>query len=151
MSPHHADTGLSVLAVKQLVYEWFARLTDHAPLAEMEALLNVDRVEMTFPETTVNGQQEFRAWYDTVSHKFFDQVHELKMLHVEVAENLATVHLVVNWQARTWDPPQGFSDWVGAYADQVWTVEPHRETGVAAITTYRVTRFVPMSGPLKIG
>lgn len=145
-----ADTALTTVSVKKLIYTWFKKLTDHAPVDEMLAMLNVDSLQMKFPEATLTSEQQFRDWYTTVTNKFFDQVHELKMLDVALDGDVATVELVVNWQARTWEPPAGYSGWEGVYAHQSWTVAISDKTGIPAITTYDVHTFEPMDGPLRI-
>ena len=72
------------------------------------------------------------------------------MVDIVIDGDKADVKLVVNWQARTWDPPAGYSGWEGVYAHQTWLVERNGDTGKAAISRYSVDRFEPMEGPLQI-
>ena len=91
----------------------------------MISMLDTTDLEMKFPESTLKSEQDFRDWYKVVTNKFFDQVHEVKMLNVDVVDDAAAVHLVVNWQAKTWNPPEGYSRWNGAYVHQSWKMEQH--------------------------
>lgn len=138
------------LKVKKMVYDWFKKITDHAPVQEMIEFLNPENLEMVFPEATLKSLEDFKEWYKKVTHAFFDQVHELKMLDIVIKDGKAEVYLVVNWQARTWNPPDGYSKWEGVYAHQTWVVEETENTHGAMITSYKVTKFEPMEGPLKI-
>ncbi len=128
----------------ELVYAWFQRITDKVSPEDMLALLSKDDLEMQFPEKTLRTEADFREWYDGVTHLFFDQVHDLKLLAIDVAGNEANVTLIVNWQARTWKAPAARSDWQGFYVHQDWTVKADRETGKPVICRYHVGTFDPM-------
>jgi hypothetical protein len=141
---------LTTFEVKELVYYWFKKLTDHEPIEEMLQMLNTKKLEMSFPDTAIRSEEDFRSWYKTVTNLFFDQVHELKMLDIVINGDKADVKLVVNWQARTWEPPAGYSKWEGVYAHQTWLIEKNSNTGKPVISTYIVDKFEPMAGPLKI-
>ena len=143
------EESLTRFGVKKLVYTWFRKITDHAPVEEMIDMLDSSALEMTFPEATLKNTADFKEWYKTVIHKFFDQVHEVKMLDVELEGDTATVHLVVNWHALTWEPPAPYSKWEGVYAHQNWTVRKDRVSGKPVITKYYVTEFESMGGPSK--
>lgn len=146
-----SNKELTQADIKKLIYTWFKKLTDHAPVEEMVEMLDENDLEMKFPEATLKGVDDFKEWYHTVTHKFFDQVHELKMLDITIDGPQATVSLVVNWQARSWDPPAGYSKWDGVYAHQTWTVvADHPGEQPAVIQRYSVDKFEPMEGPLKI-
>jgi hypothetical protein len=145
-----SNQELTKLQVKQLIYDWFIKLTDHAPVEEMISFLNPVNLEMQFPEKTLTSIEDFRQWYEKVTNMFFDQVHELKMLDIVIGGSRADVNLVVNWQARTWQPPAGYSKWEGVYAHQTWVVEAASNAHGAMITSYLVNKFDPMQGPLKI-
>jgi hypothetical protein len=139
--------GLASAEVKALVVGWFRRLTDHAPVEEMLAMLDLQRLQMTFPEATLRSEADFRKWYGDVTGKFFDQRHDLEMLDVDVQEHRAHVNLVVGWQARTWTPPAAYSGWIGAHAYQEWMVERAAEHLPPRIVTYTVARLEPMQRP----
>lgn len=137
------ENTLTELEVKYLVYYWFKKLTDHAPVEDLIAMLNEKSLEMRFPEATLISINDFKDWYKTVIYKFFDQVHELKMLDIVIDNNQALVHLIVNWQARNWQAPQGYSEWQSVYAHQKWLVDKNAQ-GQLVITKYIVEKFDPM-------
>lgn len=141
---------LKSIEIKKLVFQWFKKLTDHAPVEEMIAMLSSRSLTMKFPEVSFTTEADFRNWYKTVTNKFFDQVHEVKTLDITIDGPKANVFLVVNWQARTWEPPDGYSKWEGVYAHQTWIVERDPENGDPVISMYAVTDFDPMDGPLRI-
>ncbi len=136
--------GLTGWEVKELVYTWFRKLTIKVPEEEMLALLSAESLEMRFPEETLRNHTDFKQWYKKVTHLFFDQVHELKMLDVDIRGDQATVHLIVNWQARTWNPPAGFSEWRGFNVHQKWIVVQDPKSGKPVISVYHVGEFDPM-------
>lgn len=131
--------------VKQLAIDWYKLLDVHAPLEEVLPLLEDENLEMKFPEATIKGQEQFKSWYETVTHKFFDEVHELKEVQVTLNGNRADVKLVVNWQAHVWNPPEAKSKWLGFDADQTWIVALS-VTGKPVIETYIVNALIPMEG-----
>lgn len=137
-------------AVTELIETWFHKLDVHAPSDELLPLLVDDGLEMRFPEATLHGHQDFLKWYDTVAHRFFDEIHELKEVNVTPAATTAEVKLVVNWQARTWDPPAAKSQWLGFDAAQTWVVTPSADTGQLAILVYTVDGMTPMPGSASL-
>ena len=126
--------------VNKLVYYWFKKLTDHAPIEEMIAMLSKDDLYMKFPETDFNNIDGFNNWYHAVTNKFFDQIHNILSLDISIESNIAKVTLVVNWQAKSWDPPEGYSKWVGVNAHQSWIVVED-STGRPVIKSYKVEAF----------
>lgn len=144
------NNPLTKFEVKELIYYWFKKLTDHDPIEDILPMLDTNDLEMHFPDTKIKSEEEFRGWYQTVTNRFFDQVHELKMLDIEINGTTANIKLVVNWQARTWDPPQGYSKWEGVYVHQSWVIQRNKSTGKPVINRYIVDKFEPMYGPLKI-
>lgn len=139
---------LSPFQVQMLVYNWFRKLTDHAPLEEMRAMLSARSLVMTFPEATLRSHDDFIAWYKTVTEAYFDQLHDLKMLQIDVSDDTADVRLIVNWQARTRTPPAPYSKWIGLYAHQRWCVA--LEGDRAVILSYSVEHTDDMQGPAPI-
>lgn len=130
--------------VQELVYDWFRKITDKAPVDEMLAMLCRDGFEMQFPEATLHNPAEFKQWYETVTHTFFDQVHDVKMLSVEKQDGHAEVVLIVNWQARTWQAPAATSEWQGSYVHQRWQVIRDPHSGKPVISVYAVGTFDAM-------
>jgi hypothetical protein len=134
--------------VTRLIDTWFRRLTDKAPVAEMLTLLDPDSLTMVFPEGSFSGEDGFRTWYAAVTARYFDQVHELRVLDVELHGERGDVDLTVDWQARIWQPPDPYSGWTGGHATQHWTVR--RRNGAAVITDYRVIAIHELTGPRRL-
>ena len=137
---------LTEAEVRQLVEVWYARLDVHPPVEEMLPMLADEQLTMQLPEATLHGQADFRKWYEGVIHKFFNEVHVLKEVDVRIEAKQANVHLIVNWQAHTWQAPAAKSQWVGFDATQRWSVERSAKTRQPIIVTYIVEKFVPMAG-----
>jgi hypothetical protein len=104
-------------------------------------------LEMTFPEATVRGPDEFKAWYRGVRRRYFDQVHTVRRCAVRLDGARAEVSILVRWEASTWRPPRAFSQRIVADAGQTWTVVRPPEGGAAVIQRYRVDTFTPVEGP----
>ena len=124
---------------------WYAALDRHDPIEQVISFLDDDSLVMKFPEGTFHGLSGFRHWYETVIHRFFDEEHSVRS--VEVASDgagLVQVEVVVNWQARVWDPPAARSTWLGFDATQTWTVGAAQ--GRPKIREYAVVDLHPMPG-----
>ena len=74
--------------VRALVKEWYEALDRHDPLESVLDYLAPEGLEMTFPEGKLHGTAEFADWYRTVTHRFFDEVHELVSVDPEPAGRL---------------------------------------------------------------
>jgi hypothetical protein len=84
-----------------------------------------------------------------VTHRFFDEIHELKSVDVTpTGPGRADVRVVVNWQATIWDAPAPKSTWLGFDATQTWSVTA--EDGVPRIRTYVVEDLAPMPGSASL-
>ncbi|WP_437935925.1 hypothetical protein [Sorangium sp. So ce341] len=137
--------------MERLVRAWYEKLDAHAPVDELLPMLADEELELDLPEGTVRGHAGFKAWYDGVTRKFFDELHELVELRVQVAEAEAQVALVVNWQARVWTPPAANSRWLGFDAAQRWLVRRSPESGAPVIARYVVDSITPMPGSASLG
>lgn len=138
--------ALTESAITSLVSRWYQALDRHDDLEEVLPFLVDDGLEMRFPEATARGHEGFRAWYDAVTHRFFDEVHTLTRVAVgQITPDGADVDVVVNWQARIWDAPAPTSAWLGFDAYQTWRVVPG-DDGAPLIRTYVVDRLDPMPG-----
>jgi uncharacterized protein (TIGR02246 family) len=127
--------------------DWFAALDRHADVDTLLPLLADQELEMHFPEGVQKGHAGFRNWYRTVTSRFFDEVHELKQFIVTRSDSTgAEVRLVVNWQAKIWDPPQPRSTWIGFDASQTWELRGSAASGVLEMTRYIVNSLDPMPG-----
>jgi hypothetical protein len=143
------NAKLSERAVRALAQDWYDALDRHDPLEAVLPFLVSQGLVMRFPEGEMRGLEGFSDWYRIVTHKFFDEVHVLKKVDVRpVDERTAEVTVVVNWQARVWNPPARNSIWLGFDATQTWTVV--QEGGQARIRTYVVDELAPMPGSARL-
>lgn len=140
--------SLTNLEINQLVYDWYKKLDVHAPVEELTPLLASSGLEMKFPEATLTTMDEFKDWYKKVTNLFFDEIHNMKMLDINVNGHTATVKLVVNWQAKIWNPPAAKSQWLGFDAAQTWIVKKEDERAV--IQQYIVDGLDPMEGSASL-
>jgi ketosteroid isomerase-like protein len=127
--------------------DWFAALDRHADVETLLPLLADEDLEMRFPEGVQKGHDGFRSWYRTVTRRFFDEIHDLKQFAVTRSDSTgAEVRLVVNWQAKIWDPPQPRSTWIGFDASQTWELRGSAANGGLKMTRYVVNSLDPVPG-----
>jgi hypothetical protein len=145
-----SQTGhLDETAVRKLVDDWYGALDVHAPVDVLIPMLAEDGLEMVFPEATLRTVDEFRGWYRAVTTRFFDEVHTMKSLEIRVGAEVADVTLVVNWQAKIWNPPDARSQWLGFDARQTWVVSRAAD-GRAVVRKYVVDGLDPMPGSASL-
>jgi len=145
------SAALTEAEVRAFVEDWYlVKLDTHVPADEIAAMVMSD-VEFVLPETSYQGRDKFREWYERIVNTFFDEVHTITDLQVAPAGDHADVKVVVNWQARVWSPPAAKSQWLGFDAYQTWEVRRSPETGRAAVQRYVVDRFEPMPGSSDLG
>jgi hypothetical protein len=127
--------------------DWFAALDRHADVESLLPLLADEELEMHFPEGIQKGHAGFRSWYNSVTHRFFDEVHQLKDFTVTRNDEASTeILLIVNWQAKIWSPPEPRSKWLGFDATQTWELRRSPGTGDIQIVRYIVNAMDPMPG-----
>lgn len=137
---------ISQAEAQQLAEVWYRKLDVHAPTDEVLALTAEQGIQFVFPEATVEGREGLTGWYEGVIRKFFDEVHTVKEVSVSPrGDGNADVKVVVNWQAKTWDPPAAKSVWLGFDAYQTWVVT-RSSSGEPVILTYIVDDLKPMPG-----
>jgi hypothetical protein len=131
--------------VRRLANDWYRNLDVHAPVNAVLALLAEDGFEIRIPEGTFRGRDGFKRVYEErwIPH-FFDEVHKLKQLSFTPAEDKAEVKVVVNWKARTWDPPAPKSKWLDVDVHQTWIVQRSPRSGQPVILSYIVDAMKPM-------
>ena len=139
-------TDLDQAEVKALVDAWYRALDVHAPVDQVVAMVAADGLECYWPEGPTFGVDEFKGWYDRVTHTFFDEVHTMKELEITPRGSEADVKLVVNWQAKVWNPPDAASKWLGMDARQTWVVARAGEGGRPVIKKYVVDGMDLMPG-----
>jgi hypothetical protein len=142
-------TQLTEAEVKKLVDDWYLALDVHAPVEELVRLVASNGLEMYWPEGPTFGVDEFKGWYDRITHTFFDEVHTMKELAISPRGDEADVKLVVNWQARVWNPPDAKSKWLGMDARQTWVVR-RSDDGRPVIQKYVVDGLDPMEGSASL-
>ncbi len=114
--------ALSEDNIKAFVAAWYYALDIHAPLAECVKLLADDGLEMVFPEKTMRNADEFKSWYDAVTHTFFDENHNVVSVQTSLSGDTATCNIVVAWQASWFTPPAAKSKRTSMNATQRWIV-----------------------------
>ncbi|HEX7022754.1 MAG TPA: hypothetical protein VF171_07840 [Trueperaceae bacterium] len=118
---------------------WFLALDMHAPEETCLAFLADDGLKMIFPEQTLEGTGDFRAWYrggicadgttmPGVVNVFFDENHTLKHVDVAPVEEGVMADVLVGWQASWFVPPAAKSRRTSLDAVQRWTLRPCKPT-----------------------
>lgn len=149
MTAPTATGALTADAIRTFAEDWYKALDVHAPIEEVLPLMVDDGLEMVFPEATARGHEGFRAWYEAVTHRFFDEVHTVTKVEPVITGDTATVDVVVNWQAKIWDAPAPKSAWLGFDARQTWEVKAGPE-GQVLLTRYVVDGLDPMPGSASL-
>jgi hypothetical protein len=132
--------------INALVADWYRKLDIHAPFEELVPLVAEEGLAMYWPEGPTFGIAGFREWYERVTRTFFDEVHSLKEVTISPRGEQADVSVVVNWQAKVWNPPEPTSKWLGMDAFQSWVVSRSPATGRIVIQKYVVDRLELMEG-----
>jgi hypothetical protein len=121
-------------AIRQFAAAWYLALDNHAPVEELTTLL-ADDVQMVFPEKTLPGLDDFKAWYaggrysdgtdaQGVINTYFDENHNV--VSVDIAKRVANeseVTVVVAWQASWFVKPATRAKRTSLDATQAWTVK----------------------------
>src|SRR5256885_2883740 len=93
-------------SIRNMVADWYSALDRHVDLSEALTYLVDDGLEMRFPEVTSRGHDGFSDWYKAVTNRFFDEVHTVTSVDFNsLSADFASVKVVVNWQAKIWNPP----------------------------------------------
>jgi hypothetical protein len=137
--------------IDDLADRWYNALDVHAPVEELYDMLLDDGNEMVWPEGPTHGHKEFNeSWYQRVIRLFFDEVHTISKVDAKIDGERADVEVVVNWQAKIWNPPEPKSKFLGFDAYQTWEVVRSPETGKAVIKRYLVDKLEPMPGSTEL-
>jgi ketosteroid isomerase-like protein len=133
--------------LRDYAVNWYKALDEHHDVETLLPLLDDQDLEMVFPEGVQKGHAGFRDWYRVVTGRFFDEVHELKQFSLTRSDDSGSeVKLVVNWQAKIWDPPAPRSLWIGFDAAQTWLLHGSPAGGGIKMTRYVVDALDPMPG-----
>lgn len=121
--------------IRRFAAAWYLALDNHAPVEDLAALL-ADDVQMVFPEKTLLGMNDFRAWYaggrysdgteaPGVINIFFDENHNVVSTEVKTrTDHQAEVIVVVAWQASWFEKPATKAKRTSLDATQAWTLVP---------------------------
>jgi hypothetical protein len=119
--------------IKRFVGAWYLALDNHAPTEELTALLT-DDVQMIFPEKTLPGISDFKAWYaggkysdgtdaPGVINIFFDENHNVVSVEkVGGSSSEPDLKVVVAWQASWFEKPATKAKRTSLDATQAWTI-----------------------------
>jgi len=143
-TPRVADS-FSRAEIEAFVADWYRQLDIHAPSEELVSMV-ADQVEMQFPEAVVRGAEAFRTWYEGVIRLFFDELHAVTHVGITWRDGRCLLEVVVNWQARRWNPPAPRSEWIGFDAYQRWEMIPSPASGRPVVVRYIVDELRPMPG-----
>lgn len=121
--------------IKNFAAAWYLALDIHAPEADIVRLLADDGLKMIFPEKTLEGLNDFLAWYrggttadgtdmPGVINIFFDENHNVASVTAKVNGTSAEVDVIVAWQASWFTPPAAKSKRTSMDATQRWTLQP---------------------------
>ncbi|MEH2181614.1 hypothetical protein [Nostoc sp.] len=141
---------LTAAEINQLAVDWYLKLDVHAPLEEYIPFLAEENLEMRFPEATVYGFDGFKDWYDRVIRIFFDEVHTLKQVSVQLSGEEANVQVIVKWEASVWNPPAAKSQRIVLDAYQTWIVKRSPNTGKPVVATYIVDSLSYYEGSARL-
>ncbi|MDX1934991.1 MAG: hypothetical protein SFU56_20525 [Capsulimonadales bacterium] len=124
---------LSEENIKAFAAAWYQALDFHAPEAEIVRFLATEDLKMIFPESTLEGLNDFLAWYrggttaagnqlPGVINIFFDENHNVASVDARIEGDGAEVDVVVAWQASWFTPPAAKSKRTAMDATQHWTL-----------------------------
>ncbi len=139
------EKPLTVFEVKVLVYEWFSKLDVHAPIEEILPMIADDGLEMRFPEATIRSHDDFRRVYNEWINSYFDEIHQLRELEIEISSDYADIKLIGYWQVHTWNSPSPRSELLAYNAIQSWILKRSPDTSKPIIVTYIVESLDPVN------
>ncbi len=119
--------------IRKFAAAWFLALDVHAPTEECVKLLADSELRMIFPEKTLYGISDFKAWYvggtysdgtraPGVTNVYFDEAHNLQSVQPQISADQANVRVVVGWQASWIEPPAARSKRLSMEFTQQWVV-----------------------------
>lgn len=128
------SNALSDDNIRKFAAAWYLALDNHAPTDELASFLT-DDVQMVFPEKTLPGLSDFKAWYaggryadgtdaPGVINIFFDENHNLVSVdRVKSTSDAVEVKVVVAWQASWFEKPATKAKRTSLDATQAWTLK----------------------------
>ena len=117
--------------IRKFAAAWFLALDVHAATEECVKFLADSELRMIFPEKTLYGISDFKAWYAGgtyldgttalgVTNTFFDETHNLQSVQPQISTDRANVRVIVGWQASWFEPPAARSKRLSLEATQQW-------------------------------
>lgn len=145
-------TPLTEQEVRDLINDWYYKLDVHVPMVDLLPLLVSDGLTQKWPEVTVTDLAGFEEWYQRVIRTFFDEVHELQELNINITPDgeKADIKLIVFWSASAWKPGDRNSKKLMMDAHQTWEVVRSAQTGKPAIKTITVDKIVEREGSASL-
>lgn len=144
-----SDQGaLTAAEIRAFAVAWYRRLDEHVSVEELLPMVH-PQMEFHIPEGVLRGHEGFRELYQGERgwiRSFFDEVHSVSRVVVSSSGEETAVDVVVNWQARRWQPPAARSQWIGFDAYQQWVMVRSAATGQPLILRYVVNELRPMPG-----
>lgn len=119
--------------IKEFAAAWYLALDIHAPEGAIAQFLADDGLQMVFPEKTLEGMNDFLAWYrggttvdgtdmPGVINIFFDENHNVASIQATITGDTAEVDVIVAWQASWFTPPAAKSKRTAMDATQHWSL-----------------------------
>jgi hypothetical protein len=119
--------------IRAFAVAWYEALDFHAPAEELLAYAADEGLQMIFPEKTLHGINDLKAWAvggtyadgeqaPGVYNIFFDENHNVVSVDAKIDGDTAEVEVVVAWQASMFVPPAAKSKRVSLDATQAWIV-----------------------------
>jgi len=140
--------ALARAQIESFAEDWYRKLDEHVPVEDLLPMLDA-QMEFQIPEGVLRGHDGFRELYQGErgwTRSFFDEVHTLVRVAPSWSGEQAIVEVVVNWQARRWQPPAARSQWIGFDAYQQWVMVRSATTQRPVILRYIVNELRPMPG-----
>ena len=146
------STALAESEVRDMVLEWYKKLDVHAPMVEILPMVSDGELRMVFPEATLHNQADFESWYQRVIRVFFDEVHTMKELNIDISSDgsQADIKLIVYWEASVWNPPDRNSQRLMMDAYQTWIVKRSPSSGLPVVVSYVVDKLDPKPGSAEL-
>ena len=119
--------------IRKFAAAWFLAVDVHASTEECVKFLADSELRMIFPEKTLYGISDFKAWYaggtyldgtraPGVTNIYFDETHNLQSVQPQFTADQANVRVVVGWQASWIEPPAARSKRLSMEFTQQWVL-----------------------------
>jgi hypothetical protein len=118
---------LTKIEIYKFILEWFDALDNHKPINMLTEKLDENGFEIKFPDTTIQNLEELQNWYKSVKKDFYDEIHIIKNIDIEITEKQAEVILTLNWEARSRDIQEAYSKNMNCDIIQSWIMTENKE------------------------